>query len=506
MTGKISKAYPNYEQHLPLQSAHDTNKWIETVKTMFYFIHKGMEKPAAFDQVTLGWSEMEKKDFNQWLKYYEENNHKKYAAEEKLPKKLAQVSYWQDVNRAGYFVPITPDPASAIDSAKNPATNQNIIEEEKRELIERQRSKILSRLDSAEKLIRSRDGQTFAGKEFEALLHIIYELKKKIQTVNKVSLSNRTYEDMIIREANRLTKQGFREASNFLVKFADAVTPAQPANPAVGAGLPGNLPGDAPGQTPVGNNTPTSVMDVEEPISEGMKGFLEGLDTSNLTSEESLEVNDSEDANLVIEAQQAPAPNAKPDVTPKSEEKTEIEVEDENPSKPNFDDPFKNVTINDVVARLENTSKYYKTREHPRELSIIDMMLDSLGLASLFPSLSEALNKSLEANNYISTRVDDILSKLRGAMASQEFAPEAPKPERPEVAGIKNRLEDDQAQENKRKQVRKEQEAAKLDEENTPEPEVEIQEDLATPSKLTNQMPANEVPPPPAAKAPAPVR
>jgi hypothetical protein len=249
--------------------------------------------------------------------------------------------------------------------------------------------------------------------------------------------------------------------------------------------------------------------------------------------DEAVEVNDAEDELLVTEAQAVgadepitttpapskldPSPVAKPTSAPaprttkpikdrstntlsdaESLEVTEDDIKSKDKPISNdtvefdnqIDNAFKNVTISDVVAKLEKISKYYKTREHPRELSIVDMMLDSLGLASLFPSLSEALNKSLEANNYISTRVDDILSKLRGAVATQEKSSKPSEPERPEITGIKNKLQEDQDKETKRKQMRKEQEASELDNKGKETPEVEIEEDLASP--------------PTPAKAPAP--
>jgi hypothetical protein len=121
-------------------------------------------------------------------------------------------------------------------------------------------------------------------------------------------------------------------------------------------------------------------------------------------------------------------------------------------------------------------------------------MLDSLGIASYFPSLSEATNKALESNNYISTRVEDILSKLRGSMDSREIDLKGgDSPEKPEVAGIKQKLKSDEDKEKARKQMRKDQETAELEGKKKETPEVEIEEDLGAPP-----------PPPKAAPAPAP--
>src|SRR5258708_9641009 len=95
-----------------------------------------------------------------------------------------------------------------------------LSKEDKRKIIEDQRRKILGRLNSAEKLLSSHQGQVFAGPDFERLLIAIYELKKQIQTVNKISLSTQTVIDLIVRQANILKMQGFNNASGFLAKLA----------------------------------------------------------------------------------------------------------------------------------------------------------------------------------------------------------------------------------------------------------------------------------------------
>src|SRR5690606_24965231 len=105
-----------------------------------------------------------------------------------------------------------------IDMAHD-AIHSDLTQAQKKQIIEKQRSKIIGRLDSAEKLLRSEDGQMFAGKELETLLESIYQLKKKLQMMNKMSMSTRIYDDMIIREANILRKQGFTRASNVMCSF-----------------------------------------------------------------------------------------------------------------------------------------------------------------------------------------------------------------------------------------------------------------------------------------------
>lgn len=499
---RMKIAYPNYDQYINFSPPRDTQKWIETVKNMFHHIHMGVDKTAAFNTVTAGWDKMEKLDFQNWLKFYEENTHKKYSSENLKSSsiKTAQVGYWEDINRAGYFVPLHQESTlldtnkidQQIDFAVNPETNTNTAENSKKEIIENQRSKILSRLDSAEKLLRSTDGHIMAGNELASLMRAIYDLKERIHVVNKKSASTRLYEDMIAREANVLVRKGFNEASKILYKIADGepLAPIPPANPTSGGGIPGNLPGEAPGQVPLQNNTP----DVkEEPLAEGMKEFLKGLETGNLTHEEDLEVNDSEDE-LTVEAQAVP-PVPSPEI---EVHETEVPEKIDKNFDSMIDQAFHNLTINDVVNRLEDLAKIFKTREVPRQLAIVDMMLDKLGLASFFPTLAEATNKALDSNQYISTRVEDILSKLRGTIETKEIDLKNENHiEPPEVAAIKQKLQESEEKDKVRKELRKKVEDDSLQQKTKEEaPEIEVEEDLGQPAQTTTQIPVAPPAPP----------
>ena len=546
------KAYPNYDQYQSMPAQHDMKKWLMAVKDVHYKQRAGFPFKEAIKSAVGNWNKMEVYDFLNWLRFHEEGAHMKY--------KFAQV--WYENGQPGYFLHVKPDPVPAPEppsdgNAVNDAREEAARQEEKRSVIEKQRQKIIGRLDSAEKLLRSPEGQQFAGAELENLMEAIYSLKKKVQLVNKLSVSTRLYEDMIVREGNVLKRNGFNKAAEVLYSLAQ--TPGQsgesaqgtpggatptdtppPADPS-GAGQSGTmsgLPATAPGtpsvQTPVDGDqnapppadapagappAPGSATAVPPPVPStppeppqpaGIKGFIERMNEGSHTDtaeseDDNLEVSDSEEELMVTEAQAAPPappgvppaaledvpmtdapppdrnppafippkadkPEGAPGDVPPAEEPLEVTEDDIKPQDATpttgfsnkIDEVMSSVTVADIVAELEDISKDYKTRSQPRRLSKVDMMLDSLGLASMFPSLSEAQNKALEANNYISTRVDDILAKLRGAMASAE-KPAAVTPERPDVAGIKGKLQSDQDKEAKRKQMRKEQEAAELE-------------------------------------------
>jgi len=557
-------AYPNYDQYISMPGQHNMEKWLATVKQLYIMEKNGIDRVTAIRRATNGWKTMETFDFLNWLRFYQEGAHMKY--------KYAQL--WYENGQPGYFLNIKPDeaPAAAPHTDGNALMElQHSVEEleERKKTIEKQRQKIIGRLDSAEKLLRSPEGQMFAGKEMEALMEAIFSLKKKVQLVNKLSSSIRLYEDMIVREGNVMRRHGFFKAAEVLYSLAQSPgqaaegakgapsggntppPPAPPPEPTTPQGAPGGLPSAGPGM-PAGNPStvsPPSPPNENRPspsatTNKGMGDFLKAMETSGLTvskddkskNDDNLEVEDTleveDDTLMVSEAQEvpmttnpapargkpvappapeAPAPDAPPGPdAPATEEPLEV-TEDDIPKgdggaqsaqqaaqfDAKVDTLFANLTVADVVAKLEDLAKIFKVREVPRQLAIVDMMLDSLGLASYFPSLSEAQNKALESNNYISTRVEDILSKLRGAISTKDIDLKGgPQADNPEVAGIKGKLEQDAAKEKQRKEMRKQQENAEL--EGGPgaakeTPEVEMGADLGAP-------PA----PPPAAPPAAP--
>ena len=204
----------------------------------------------------------------------------------------------------------------------------------------------------------------FAGPEMEQLMEAIYSLKKKVQLVNKLSVSTRLYEDMIVREANVLGRKGFKKAADMLYSVAQTpgqsavgatgtpganttLTAAPPPDPS-GAGQTGTmraspmaaLPNTPDVQTPVdsdqngqqpsapallnGGNAPTgtpqatpTMMPQEAPQPNGIKEFIENMNEDTPNDEEGkadddlevydhLEVSDHEEELMVTEAQMAP--------------------------------------------------------------------------------------------------------------------------------------------------------------------------------------------------------
>jgi hypothetical protein len=520
-------SYPNYSENMPIGKIYNLNKWMGAMKDIYIKLHLGASRNESVEQITNDWDMVEKREFLDWLKYYESGDHLKY--------KRAQNSYYvnDDIN---YFLPNPkaniPNPIRSIndqissipqEAAQIVSNKQNeLSKEDKRKIIEDLRKKILGRLNSAERLLSSQQGQIFAGPDFEKLLSAIYELKKQIQTVNKISLSAQTIIDLVIRQANILKSQGYNNASEFMVKFAQ------------------NTPGDFSmnlGDTPAGGSQPQGGGSLGNPAPDltqppggpeanakgGVAGFLDNIGSDNLTEDKNLkdknvveDKNEDEKDEVIIDDDVADPDLLDQEIFPEDEENelvvhaqaipdvsqqrpvdenTQTQVPAEAPAEaqaapsenlevespavnptgitpeeasagPNvqvkndfdalIDSAFSNLTVEDVVKKLEDVNKIFRNREISRQLAIVDVMLDHLGLAPYFPSLAEATNKQLEANQYCLTRIDDVLSKLRGTVQTSKInlSNENQKIS-PEAEGVRSTLEQEEQKENKRKEIKK---------------------------------------------------
>jgi hypothetical protein len=155
---------------------------------------------------------------------------------------------------------------------------------------------------------------------------------------------------------------------------------------------------------------------------------------------------------------------------PAKEEAGDITVTDEEPVTADdktddiIDAALKEVTVDDVIRRLEMLVSIYNQREISRQINILDIMMDRIGLASFFPSLAEAMGKAIESGNYISTRLEDILTKLKGSATThqgEEWLEPTRAPETPETAAVRQGLEKQEEEEELRKARRRERELAK---------------------------------------------
>lgn len=488
-------AYPNTE-YIPVAGQRDINKWINIFKQIYLKQKEGIANQIAIKQLTYDWNPTEIYDFTNWIKFYKENNHIKY--------KTAQNYYIND-GMPGYFV---PNNKPIIQQEQQPQTDVNylkkIIDDEDTHIADRQKQKekILSRLQAAKKIL-SKNRKIFNDDEYDKLISSLLDLEKQVLNLKKKSCSLKTYEDLIIRKANILDHCGYKDASIFLEKIADA-TPIKDSSsdssespPAPSLAPPSVPPPASPQMSSVTSASPPPILDdsssfndlkddsgsKSKAISNFMKNF-KLASTNNLKYTEEIILNyDDHDDDLFLSEAQIVDDSKKQSLVTDKDPKINLENKEISNFNLMFDSVFSKVKVKDVIEKLEELSNIFKIREIPRQLAIIDIMLDSLGFASFFPSLSEAANKSLESNNYISSRIEDILSRLKGAIkqTNLNLLDESAIALDPESDTIKETIKQQLNKEKEQKQLKKEINESYLPSIEKENPEINLKKDLEEP-------------------------
>jgi len=352
MGGKRAKlAYPNVSGVMGLNARpqRDVEKWVKVLGEIHAAEQQGTSGTEALKSLTEEWDPVEKLDFQQWMRYYEHGDHEKYAAPESQ-------------------TPVEQVPFSGRQPRRMPEDRS--IEENRRALI--------SRLDSAKKLLRLFAPPIWPQDRWNSVYRALSDLEQEITSLRTTA----SMRDRIIRTANLLQKIGFEVGSDNLRKIAQppeedvasqierALTGKQ-SEPAA-APLPLEEPPALPPPPPEGEIMPDKAPEGAPP--------------------EAME--------------QLPEPPPPP--TPEPEK------------KPKDENPYAGSTTQDILDILDPLMKRMKERDTVRLLTKVDMMMDALGIVSYFPELGEAIGRMLENDSYVGTRIEKIISKLRSGGKEEE--------------------------------------------------------------------------------------
>ena len=445
----IKTAYPNYGSDNDPIKKYDMMKWKTALNDITIRAKLYGNKKDAIDYITRNWSDMdEKRDFGNWAKDKENgvgNLYRIALFEEKVGLELQHIP--------GFM-------------SKKPVIDESVKQEKTRDEIIKQ--KVLGRIHSVKKMLSTKDGPHLLGNNYSKIMKSILDLEGDILGVRTASM----IQDIILRTGGYLEQEGCdKTVVKALYKMAQM--PSLDDIP-VGddmSGMP-SAPGEGGDKEEPSGDSEEGVKAIdefvrrvrgygtEEMVPENIKDKFDGIKEKledNLDSKaswyniETKEVKALENltgdifkvASLLIFANRdklnkiaqeatpaienmAPAPPPSPappllDNTPKEPKDTldeapapPIDSENllENKSKEDIDTLFAGIKVSDVVKRLEALSRVFQNREIARQLSIIDLMLDSLGISGFFPSLAEATKSALESNQYCQSRVEEVLSRL----------------------------------------------------------------------------------------------
>jgi len=479
---------------------YDIGRWVAATGEIYGLLNKGYDQDEAKQSVIGNWEAKEKMDYEQWLRFYKEKTPEKYPklAADGEGMFLANLPIGVNSLRARHVSGKFPNPIGGMRN-ELPGMPQGDVNSA-RDKIEGQRRKLISRLNSAEKMLASMDGQLFAGDDQELMLKLLQDLKRRIQIANKLTSKSSLFVDHVYRAANILKARGRDNAAGFFYKLAQL------------GPMPDGL--DMPGAPDAQGEEPAPAAGDSDDTYECLKEFFDnlnrGVSDKNDTPEERQAAKGHEVEPLqptptgapaaeappplqapaaAIEvdntikigagywhprskfAQEAPLPPPPPEVAPPPPQPVEVEAPPpenevaEDNTEDVIDAALKGVTVTDVVNRLDMLVSIYNKREIARQLSILDIMMDRLGLSSFFPALGEAMSKALESNQYIGSRLEGVLTRLKGSIevpgASQWIEPKTVEMN-PETTGIRNNLQKKKDDEEQRKELRKQQDIAKL--------------------------------------------
>lgn len=517
-----SKAYPQGWQGNLLLPPYDINRWMRATGDIYSGVKGGQDEDKIFNLITNNWDKMEKMDYKNWLRFYQEGANLKYktayqsefgvylpnpieysALKAKLPNPL-QPQEKEDINDIRRPAELDP-PKTDVNSAKD--------------RIEGHRNRLIGRLNAAEKLLCSTDGQFFAGEDQETMLRMLQDLKRKIQTANKINVNSSLFEDLIYRAAYQLEASGKGKIAKVLYKVAQAPEMASPGEPtpppdllADLSGPPADLgEGTAPMESLPGESSAIP-SDSGKSLSEtqlAFKKFFELLEDGIPDPEEKpLEADDAMitvgepeyGEFIVVEAQEAPEQESVQRQPVQDDDKIDRASGLEEPQAPkedmpvgdNIDDSIEHALegahVSDVVRRLELVTSLFKKREIARQLSIIDILMDKLGISTFFPELAEAQRDVLANIGYVSSRIEGILTKLKGSTnigADKLIEQELKQPSK--NTSIQENLQAQQDEDKARKEKRKAVEDAKQEAALQPKPVQEALEQAPAPQVEQSQ-------------------
>jgi hypothetical protein len=439
-SGLIKKAFPNDMGDNEKIVNYDINKWRSAINDIHIRSKIFGNKRDAIDFVTKDWRNMDEKlAFERWLKFYEDKGHTKY--------KMAQHITTDNI---AFPVKLPYIPGLTKQENKVELANERDYEldEKNRSILNNTKGKLLGRIDSAIRILHSNTGMDFAGKEYGKLVDTLLSLKGDIMKIK----SSLMLEDIICRAEGSLANSS-SNIKQLFVKIAQ-LPPLTTEEPKDSSNEPveQEAPKGDDGQKAIEEFVENSVSNTFKTIKEQYKDDLLELEQKNKfawydvnTPEFShfTKVCDKLDKiiksaksfnSITVTAQETPTPVPAPipedveapeelEAQPKEPETLEDKLQEKKPEKESpfvdvtdsIEDALDNIKLSDVIKQLQALSRVFKNREIARQLSIIDLMLNKLGISGFFPALAEATRSALESNQYCQTRVEEILSKLVSA-------------------------------------------------------------------------------------------
>ena len=405
-SGLKKSAYINsHHNHYDLiEEEFDIQKWADLVHKIHDAVIKGdMTKDNAVDYYS-NYLDIEKDEdvsFKKWFKYYSDGDHLKYSSAKEVKMKKESI-YISDLGQGN-----SPYSAGGSSSYLNKSTGfnmpgdsfgdstlpeslvgkksvkQNDASDEmaEKKLSDEEFGKWKSKLHAAcrriDKLLRN--DKYLDSEKYMSLAELLMNLSSNVQGLKlATSASDATY-----RAANTLNKFGHNLEADILKKVAQEVPMPEgaPAAPPMGGAVP---------PTPAAPEAVPGAEQPEAPAPEG-GGIRDVMEATG----------DAEPASL---KDIDPIPGARPN---------------------EYEELAGDISLDDAALKLDEVAGMLSDRRIIRLLAEFDIMLDKIGIASMFPELAESQSKLIDAFSYALTRVTKMMGQLSNAKTIIDSKPSA---------------------------------------------------------------------------------
>jgi hypothetical protein len=402
MRGIKKVAYPNPGLSSDsLYEEADMNKWLDTVHLIYKECKKGERSPQQiieFYSNTL--DKKERKNFSSWLNHHMSGESLKYSSKKEGTMKKESVFqsdlgqgnnpyahdgsgfYFQNRNLGNnmpgdsFYAPqlkredeAKDDMAIGVERAAPPIDG---TDRDRKRKLKKDLHAACRRID---RIIRE---EGFCSQEeYLEIAKLLLELSSLVRSVKLAS----TIDDLTYRYARKIEKLGHKKYANRFLKLAQQTGPeAEPDAP------PPPVPDGATEDVPMPQLDPASPDDgrAQEADSGPSKQEVEsGVSVPEPDSVEPVKLKDI-----------TPIPG------PSSDEYSILAGE---------------ISLEDAAVKLDEVAGMLADRRIIRQLAEFDIMLDKIGIASMFPELAESQSKLIDSFSYALTRVTKMMGQLSNA-------------------------------------------------------------------------------------------
>jgi len=361
-------AYPNPFGHAyESKEEVDINKWLKTVHLIYDSVQKGeMTKQNALEYYSnfLDIEGEEDVRFKKWFKYYSDGEHLKYSSDEEQDMKKSAI-YMSNLGQAGSQYTHSRGgfnmPGDSFDGATFDETAElSRSKAGENDAFESWKNKLHRGLRTIDRLLRSKH---MDGDKYKVLAEHLLNLSHQVHCLKLAS----TISDVTHRTANTLEKHGQKDAAKMLIKMAQEV-PEEVSQDAAVASPEAAVPQEAVPQEAV---------------------------------------------------PQEPDPNDPKSAIPSGDDVDPVELKDISPipgaREGEYEELAGSVDLDDAARKLDEVAGMLADRRIIRQLAEFDIMLDKIGIASMFPELAESQSKLIDAFSYALTRVTKMMGQLANA-------------------------------------------------------------------------------------------